>query len=43
MGVELLYNSVKTEVRVAVRDRTELETRCGKESHIMPKGLGAPD
>ena len=26
-----------------VRDRTELETRCGRESHTRPTGLGAPD
>ncbi len=39
MDVELLYNSVKTRSQT-VRDRTELETRCGKESHTRPKGLG---
>ena len=27
-----------------VEDRTELETRCGKESHTRPKGpSGSPD
>ena len=37
LGVELLYNSVKT-----VRDQLKLETRCGWESHAMPKGLSGP-
>ncbi len=39
MGVELLYNSVKT-----VRDQLELEleTRCGRESHTRPKGPSGP-
>ena len=36
VGVELLYNSVKTEVRQL---ETELETRYGRESHARPKGL----
>ena len=39
MGVELLYNSVKT------RSQTVgvIETSCGRESHAMPKGpLGPP-
>ena len=43
VGVELLYNSVKTEVRVAVRIGEELETRCGRESHIRPKGPWGSD
>ena len=34
MDVELLYNSVKTEVR----DQLELQTRCGREGHTRPKG-----
>ena len=44
MGVELIYNSVKTEVKlVAVRYRTELWARCGRESHIRLKGPWGPD
>ena len=44
MGVELLYNSVKTEVKtVALELETELLTRCGKESHTRPKGPWGPD
>ncbi len=39
MGVELLYNSVKTEVRT-VRDK--LLIRCGRESHARPKGPSGP-
>ena len=40
MGVELLYNSVKTEVKLQFQLETELETSCGRESHTRPKGLG---
>ena len=44
VGVELLYNSVKTEGKsVAVGERTELLTRCGKESQIRPKGPWGSD
>ena len=46
VGVELLYNAVKTEVET-VEFRPEgsrqLETRCGRESHIRPKGPLGPD
>ena len=38
MGVELLYNSVKTEVRVG----DKLLIRCGRESHARPKGPSGP-
>ena len=41
MGVELLYNAVKTEVRCQFEFQSELERRCGRESHTRPKGLGA--
>ena len=38
VGVELLYNPVKTDVR-----QLEIWRRCGKESHTRPKGLsGTP-
>ena len=49
VGVELLYNAVKTEVEAveAVEFRLEgsrqLETKCGRESHIRPKGPLGPD
>ena len=41
MGVELLYSSVKTEVK-PVEFQT-VEWRCGRESHIRPKGPLGPD
>ena len=44
MGVELLYNSVKTEVktvRVPVPVVEGVIDECGRESHTRPKGLGA--
>ena len=41
VGVDLLYNSVKTGSQT-VRDRTELETSCGRESHTRPKGPSGP-
>ena len=38
----LLYSSVKTEVKpVELSSSCQLETRCGRESHTRPKGLGA--
>ncbi len=36
MGDELLYSSVKT-----VEFEFQLESRCGRERHARPKGLGA--
>ena len=39
VDVELLYNSVQTEVRQLV---LELEKKCGRESHTRPKGLSGP-
>ncbi len=39
MDVELLYNSVKTEVRLL---EWELETRCGRESHTSPMWPSGP-
>ena len=53
VGVELLYNAVKTEVEAVgsgrgswqlsfgQRVRVPVETRCGRESHTRPKGPGA--
>ena len=42
MGVELLYSSVKTEVKTVESEfEFQLESRCGRESHTRPKGLGA--
>ena len=35
VSVELLYNSVKTEVRQL---ELEIKTRCGRESHTRPMG-----
>ena len=44
VGVELLYNAVKTEVKCQLSCRQlELLTRCGRESHIRPKGPLGPD
>ena len=48
MGVERLYNSVEFDERVPVelkigRSCRQLEMRCGRESHIRPKGPLGPD
>ena len=40
VGVELLYNAVKTEVEWQL-SCSQLEWRCGRESHTRLKGLGA--
>ena len=44
VGVELLYNAVKTKVE-AVEFRPESSSssggECGRESHTRPKGPGA--
>ena len=40
MGVELLYSSVKTEVKT-FGVRVPVGERSGRESHTRPKGLGA--
>ena len=42
VGVELLYNAVKTDVKWQLSS-SQLETRCGRESHIRPKGPLGPD
>ena len=39
VGIELLYNTVKTEVECQFE--FQLETSCGRESHTRLKGLGA--
>ena len=41
VDVELLYNSVKTEVK-PVTVELETEARSGKKSHIRPKGPLGP-
>ena len=42
MDVELLYNSVKTKVKtLAVTVGDGVIDKCGRESHIRLKGLGA--
>ena len=49
MGVERVYNSVEFDERVelsasGVGVPGQLEARCGRESHIRPKGpSGSPD
>ena len=46
VSVELLYNSVKTEVKASWSSSSVGDgekTRCGRESHIRPKGPSGPN